>query len=111
MHQPPDIGGELLRLGAWQQHAIVERMQESAFRHPPFFFDENAVHHRDLSGGAAEAQRSDAQPDTGGFADRNTMSRLLAILIRRQSDRIRHIMPPSCWWASCAFPRSRREPI
>ena len=83
MHQPADIGGELLRLGAGQQHAIVERMHEAAFRHPPFFFDENAVHHRDLSGRAAEAQRRDAEPDAKGFADRNAVSGLLPAFIAR----------------------------
>ena len=55
VHQPADIGRELLGLGTGQQHAIVERMQEAALGHPLFFFDENAVHHRDLTGRAAEA--------------------------------------------------------
>ena len=82
MHQPADISGELLGLGAGQQHAIVERMHEAAFGHPPFFFDENAVHHRDLPGRAAEAQRGDAQPDAEGLADRNAMSGLLPAVAR-----------------------------
>jgi hypothetical protein len=39
------------------------------------------VHHRDLPGRAAEAKRSDTQPDAKGFADRNAMSRLLSPFI------------------------------
>src|SRR5262245_29041282 len=59
MHQPADIGRELLRLGARQQHAIVERMQEPLFRDPTLLLDQNAMHDRDLSGGTAEAQGRD----------------------------------------------------
>ena len=73
MHQPADIGRELLRLGARQQHAIVERMQETRLPNPSLLLDEDAVHHGDLSGRAAEAQRGDAQPDPHGLVQRNTM--------------------------------------
>ena len=62
VQQPADIGGKLLRLGPWQQHAVVEGVQEPLFRDPAFLLDQNAVHHRDLSGGAAEAERRDAHP-------------------------------------------------
>ncbi len=30
VHEPADVGGELLRLGTGQHHAIVERVQEAA---------------------------------------------------------------------------------
>src|SRR5262245_47247029 len=56
MHQPADIGRELLRLRARQQHAIIERMQEPLFRYPALLLDQNAMHDRDLAGGTAEAQ-------------------------------------------------------
>jgi hypothetical protein len=48
MRQISDVGGELLRLGARQQHAMVERVPESAFRNPAFLVDEGAVDNRDL---------------------------------------------------------------
>ena len=54
VHQPADVGGELLRLGPRQQHAVVERVQEAALRHPALLLDEDAVHDRDLAGRAAE---------------------------------------------------------
>ena len=110
VHQPADISGQLLRLGTGQKHAVVERMQEPAFRHPPFFFDKNPVHYGDLPGRAAEAQRRDAKPDAKGFADRNAVTRLLLAVAAGQRKRIGQVRPPSCWWASCAFLRSRREP-
>ena len=55
VHQPADVGGELLRLGPGQQHAVVERMEEALFADPALLLDQDAVHDRDLSGGAAEA--------------------------------------------------------
>ena len=56
MHQPADIGRKLLRLGAGEQHAEIQRMQKAALRDPFLIVDEHAMHQRDLSGGAAEAQ-------------------------------------------------------
>ncbi len=73
MQQPADIGGQLLRLGAREQHAVVERMQESAFRNPVLFLDQDAMHHRDLAGGAAEAEQCDAQPHPKCFGERNAV--------------------------------------
>ena len=50
--QPPaDIGGELHGLGARQQHAEVERMQETVLGDPPPLVDEHAMHQRDLAAG------------------------------------------------------------
>src|SRR3546814_3442167 len=68
-----DIGGELLRLGAGKQHAIVERVEESFLTNPAFFVDQDAVHHRDLPGGAAEAQRCDPRPNAGCFTKGHTV--------------------------------------
>src|SRR3546814_3977176 len=75
VEQPADIGGELLRLGAGKQHAIVERVEESFLTNPAFFVDQDAVHHRDLPGGAAEAQRCDPRPNAGCFTKGNTVIR------------------------------------
>ena len=68
VQQPADIGRELLRLRARQQHAVVQRMQEPALGNPVLLLDENAMHHRDLPGRAAKAQDGDPQPDPEGFA-------------------------------------------
>src|SRR5215475_15794839 len=54
VHQPADIRCELLRLWSRQQHAVIEGMQESRFRDPAFFLDQDAMHHRDLPRGTAK---------------------------------------------------------
>ena len=68
VHQPADIGRELLRLRPRQQHAVVERVQEPALGDPALLLDQDAMHHRDLPGRAAEAQQRDAQPDAERLA-------------------------------------------
>ena len=64
VHEPADIGGELLRLGAGQEHAVVQRMQEPVLADPALLLDEDAVHDRDLAGGAAEADSSATRSQT-----------------------------------------------
>ena len=76
MHQPADIGRKLLRLGARQQHAIVERMQEPPLRHPALLLDQDAMHDRDLTGGAAEAEPRDLQPGQERLAQRDAVIEL-----------------------------------
>ena len=63
VQQPADVNRQLVRFGAWQQGAIVEGMQEPRLADPALLFDQDAVHHRDLAGWAAEAQRGHAYPD------------------------------------------------
>ena len=63
VHQPADVGGELLRLGAGQEHAEVEGVQEAAVAEPAPLLDQGAVHDGDLPGGAAEGEERDARPD------------------------------------------------
>ena len=63
VHQPADIGGELLRLRPRQQRAEVQGVQEAVFGDPAPLLDEDAVHHRDLPGRPAEGQGGDAAPD------------------------------------------------
>ncbi len=43
--------------------AIAQGVQEPRFADPAPFLDDDPVHHRDLPGRAAEAERRDAQPD------------------------------------------------
>jgi hypothetical protein len=46
----------LLRLWAWQEHAVVERVQEAVFVNPAFLIHQDAMHNRDLPGGPTEAE-------------------------------------------------------
>jgi hypothetical protein len=52
------------------------------------------VHHRDLSGGAAEAQRRDTQPDAERFADRDAMSGQFSILGTGKTESIDQCQAP-----------------
>jgi hypothetical protein len=49
-------------------------MQEPPFGNPVFLLNENAVHHRDLAGRAAETQYGDPQPDPEGFAEADAVT-------------------------------------
>ncbi len=73
VHQPADIGRELLRLGARQQRAVVQRLQEALLADPFLLLDDDAMHDGDLSGRAAEGQCRDARPDAHRFAEGNAM--------------------------------------
>lgn len=60
---PAEVGGELLSLGAGEEHAEVESMKEVAFREPfPSLYD-LLVHNGDLPGGAAEANEAKLDPE------------------------------------------------
>lgn len=74
MHQPAHIGRELLRLGPRQQHAIVQRMQETSLGDPVLLLDQDAMHHRDLARGSAEAEAGDAQPDAKGLVEADAVT-------------------------------------
>ena len=52
VEQPADIGGELLRLRAGQQHAEIEGVQEARLGDPLPLLDQHPVHERDLPGRA-----------------------------------------------------------
>ena len=71
VQQPADVGRELLRFGAGQQHAVTQRVQEPLFADPAFFLDQDAMHDGDLPGGAAERQQADAHPGARGFGERH----------------------------------------
>src|SRR5262249_8368892 len=79
-------------LRARQQHAIVERMQEPLFRNPALLLDQNAVHDRDLSGGASEAQAGDTKPGPERLAQRYPVLRLPLLGDRELSQCV-----PRCW--------------
>ena len=63
MHEPAEIGGELHRLRARQQHAEVERVQEPRLADPAAAVHHLAVHQRDLRRRAAEGEAADPGPD------------------------------------------------
>ena len=63
VHEPADVDGELLRLGAGQQHAVVERVQEALLADPAAPLDQLAVHDGDLSRRAAEGDEAELDPE------------------------------------------------
>ena len=67
MHEPAHIGGQLLGLWTWQQHAIIESVQEPALRNPALLLDQDPVHHGDLPGRPPETERRHPQPDPEGL--------------------------------------------
>ena len=84
VQRPADVGGELLRLRARQQHAEIERVQEARLVDPLLLVDQHAVHHGDLPGRPAEIDAADLQPDRKaspklGEPPRSASSRLFAL--------------------------------
>ena len=71
MHQPPDIGRELLRLRTRQQHAIVQGVKKSCLRNPAPLLHEFAMHEGNLAGGTAEADKAQSQPISERGAERD----------------------------------------
>ena len=67
VQQPADVGRELLRLGARQQHAVVQRVQEPRLADPALLLDQDPVHQRDLARRPAEAEQPDLEPGPGGL--------------------------------------------
>ena len=79
MHHPADVDRELGRLGAGQQHAVVERVQEAPLGDPAAALHKLLVHHRNLSGRTAEADEAELQPVAEGFAEGNGGRGVLAV--------------------------------
>ena len=69
VQQPAQIGRELLRLWAGQQHAEIQRVQEARVFDPFFLVDQYAMHQGDLRRGAPEIDAADGQPDFEGFSE------------------------------------------
>ena len=57
-------------------------MQKTALGNPVLFLDQNAVHHRDLPGRAAETQGRDPQPDPKGLAKADAVAGI-SLVVRR----------------------------
>jgi len=71
MHQPADIGRELLRLRARQHHAVVQRVQEAALGNPAPVLDQFLMHDRNLAGRSAKTDETQLEPEHEGFAEWN----------------------------------------
>ena len=62
VEEPAEVDRQLLGLGAGQQGAVAERVQEALLADPSAPVDDLGVHHRDLSGGAAEGLQRHQEP-------------------------------------------------
>ena len=71
MLEPADVGRQLLRLGARQEHAEIERVEELRLVDPLALLDQLAMHDRDLARRPAEAQQRDLGPDPQRRAERD----------------------------------------
>src|ERR1051325_2667101 len=71
MQQPADIDGKLRRLRAGQEHAVVERVQETLFADPTPALDDFALHEGDLSRRAAERDKSQLDPEAQRLRERD----------------------------------------
>jgi len=48
----------LLAFRSWQEHTVVQRMQKTGLGDPAFFFDDNAMHHRDCPAGPPKLRQA-----------------------------------------------------
>ena len=62
MHQPAEIGCQLLRLWPRQQHAEIERMEKTRIGYPMALFHHFTMHHRNLRRRPTEGQQTNAEP-------------------------------------------------
>ena len=69
VHQPAQVGGQLLGLGPWQQHAVVQRVQKPPLAEPAPARDDFIVHQRDLPRGPAKADEAQAPPECQGLPE------------------------------------------
>ncbi|MNF66516.1 hypothetical protein D3C84_483100 [compost metagenome] len=68
VHQPADVGRQLLSLGPGQQHAVVEGVQKASLGDPAPAFDQFLMHDRNLPGRPAETDETKLEPEQEGFA-------------------------------------------
>ncbi len=99
MEKPADIGRKLLRLGARQQHAIIQRMKITRLVDPLLLVDEDAVHHRDLRGRPAKGETADFERRGGEVAKWNSHAKRTQFVsavfaIEDVSDRVRQTVGP-----------------
>jgi hypothetical protein len=78
MHQPTQISRKLLRLGARQQHAEIQCVQETRLVDPLPFINHDAMHQGDLPGRPTEVDAADLQPHQKGLGKARPGSRFRA---------------------------------
>ena len=71
VQQPPDVRGQLLRLGAGQERAVVQGVQEAALADPSLVVDQSPLHDGDLAGRPAERLQRDREPGPHGRPERD----------------------------------------
>ena len=71
VQQPAGVDGQLLRLRAGQQHAVVQRVQKPLLTDPALLVHQGLLHDRDLAGRAAEGLQRDEKPGAHGLAERH----------------------------------------
>ena len=69
VEEPPDVRGELHRLGSRQQHAVAQRVQEPTLVDPAAAFDQLLMHQRDLAGRTPEVHEAEPDPEPGRLAE------------------------------------------
>ena len=69
VHQPSDIGDQLLRFGSGQHHAVIQGMQKPFFRNPPTLFHQLLVHDGNLACRATEADKPKFEPEPKGLGE------------------------------------------
>jgi hypothetical protein len=71
VEQPADVDGELLRLGAREEHAVVEGVEEALLADPALLLHQRPVHDGDLPRRPAKGEERHLRPDPDGLAQRN----------------------------------------
>ena len=94
MHEPADIGRQLLRLRPRQQRAIGQRMQEPLLADPSLFLHDDPVHHRNLPRRTAKRQQRHARPNPGGLPECHAMVRKM---LRRCGHATSTLEPDDVW--------------
>ena len=69
VHEPADIGGKLLRLRAWEKHAVVQCVQKTLLADPAPALHQLSVHDGNLPGWATKADKAKLEPKTEGLAE------------------------------------------
>ena len=107
VHEPADIGCELLRLRARQQHAVVQRMQEPALGDPLLLLDQDAVHDCDLPRGPAEGEQRHPQPDPERLSEADAVTGISSCFA--SGGRVHHaFFPAGQLWVSEVASRHQR---
>ncbi|MNS81081.1 hypothetical protein D3C72_1147820 [compost metagenome] len=112
VHEPTDVGGQLLCLGAWQQHAVVQRVQEPLLADPAPALDQFLVHDRDLPGGPTKTDEAQLEPEQECFEQSDRpLNRLRWWLFAHCRGAINHFALPHSRKPSEGHRRCPRRPL